>query len=191
MSRTPLSVQQGPPRIPTITPEEEQAEDVQKYYSSGGGDVLAGPKLNIVLTLAHHPELATAYRQLGRQMVVNSTLPDREKEIAVLRTSYLLKCDYEFNKHARAARHAGVSRDEIEAIKVGPQSPDLSSFDQTLVRAVDQLVQDTTIDDPTWAELAERFDRRQLLDLLFAVGGYTMLAMVIGAVRVEQEPQYS
>jgi alkylhydroperoxidase family enzyme len=39
--------------------------------------------------------------------------------------------------------------------------------------------------DGTWAELAADLDEQQLLDLIFTVGTYDVLAMVMRALRIE------
>jgi alkylhydroperoxidase family enzyme len=67
---------------------------------------------------------------------------------------------------------------------VGPDAPGWSPFDQALLRATDQLLDVGTVDDDTWAVLAEELDRHQLMDLVFVVGTYSMLAMAMRAFDV-------
>jgi len=58
-------------------------------------------------------------------------------------------------------------------------------FDRTVLAAVDELVEKTRISDETWAALAEEFDTRQLMDFVFTVGGYHMLAMALNTFGVQ------
>ena len=47
-----------------------------------------------------------------------------------------------------------------------------SPADATLLRAVDELHKDQHISHSTWALLRERFDEKQLLDIIFTTGQY-------------------
>ena len=51
--------------------------------------------------------------------------------------------------------------------------------------AVDELVADAEITDGTWPELAAELDRHQLMDLVFTVGAYDLLAMAFKSFGVE------
>ena len=54
-----------------------------------------------------------------------------------------------------------------------------------MLRAVDELVADAEITDGTWQELAVELDRHQLMDLVFTVGAYDLLAMAFKSFGVE------
>jgi 4-carboxymuconolactone decarboxylase len=177
------------PRIAPLTPSELTGE-IREFFAAreaAGGPALS--RLNVSMTLAHHPDLALPYLGFGMHMLSESTLSPRVREIATLRTAWLYHSDYQWDKHAQAARRIGMSAGEIEAIKTGADAPGWSRLERDVLRAVDQLRNDTAIDDETWNGLAEHLDRRQLLDFLFTVGSYAMLAMVLNAVRVQLEPQ--
>ena len=176
------------PRIPPTTAgqwPDEVRESFARVEVPGGQ--LDFSKLNVTLTLAHHPELAIPYLNFGMHILRGSTLSERVREIATLRTAWLYRSDYQWQKHAQAAQRIGMTPEEIEAIKAGADSPVWSQFERHLLRAVDQLRNHTAIDDETWNGLGEHLDRRQLLDFLFTVGSYAMLAMVLNAVRVQLE----
>jgi alkylhydroperoxidase family enzyme len=50
---------------------------------------------------------------------------------------------------------------------------------------VDELVAEARIADDTYATLAAQLDAPQLLDLVFTVGAYELLAMVMRSFDVE------
>jgi hypothetical protein len=54
-----------------------------------------------------------------------------------------------------------------------------------MLAAVDELIEDATISDATWAVLAGDLDEQQLMDLVFTVGEYDLLAMAFRAFGVE------
>ena len=57
-----------------------------------------------------------------------------------------------------------------------------------LVRAVDELHADARIQDPTWARLSKQFSTTQLMDIVFTVGCYEVLAMVFKTFGAQLEP---
>ena len=54
-----------------------------------------------------------------------------------------------------------------------------------MLRAVDELVDDAMIADATWAVLSQTLDEHQLMDLVFTVGAYELLAMAFRSFGVE------
>ena len=54
-----------------------------------------------------------------------------------------------------------------------------------LLRAADELLADALITDATWSVLADALDRHQLMDLVFTVGAYDLLAMAFKSFGVE------
>ena len=118
-----------------------------------------------------------------------STLPVRERELAILRTGYVAGSGYEWAQHVNIARHCGITDAEIEAIVTGPDAPGWSAEDSTLLRATDQLLNDRFIDDATWAALSTRWDEQQRMDLVFAVGQYNLVSMALNTFGVQIEPE--
>ena len=59
--------------------------------------------------------------------------------------------------------------------------------DRDLLGAADQMIDAHRVDDATWARLATRYDEQQLLELLFVVGSYVCLAMVLNSVGLEPD----
>ena len=179
----------GPARIATITPEQENDPKVREYFAAmeGPGGRAGGTKLNLVLTLARYPELAIRYHGFGMQFINFSSLPNRLAEIVTVRAAWLYRSDYEWTKHVAKAKRFGVTDAEIETIRDGSFGGTLSKLERHALRATDQLHAHTAIDDATWAALAAELSEKQLLDLLFTVGSYAMLAMVLNGARIQNE----
>lgn len=181
---------QPSPRIAPVT-RAEWTDEIRDYFrlSEGTGSEGGEPRLNVVLTMAHNPALAMAYRPLGAHLLLTSSLSPRVREMVTLRTAWLCRSDYEWTKHELLARQIGMTDAEIEGIRAGPDAPLWSEFDRHLLRATDQLKNNSDIDDASWQVLARQLDRRQLLDFIFTVGMYAMLAMALNAARVQMEPE--
>jgi alkylhydroperoxidase family enzyme len=124
----------------------------------------------------------------GGHILGSSTLPPRERQILILRTGWLCRCEYEWSQHVIIGRMAGLSDDEIRRITEGPAAPGWDPFEAALLRAVDELRADAMIGDATWAMLTARYGTPELLDLIFTVGQYTMVSMALNTLGVALDP---
>lgn len=128
-------------------------------------------------TLARHPDLARAYLAFNRHLLFASTLPPRTRELLILRTAALCKCAFEREQHEIIARREGLAESAIARVAQGADAPGWSPEEAALIRATDELLSQFRVSDSTWKELARTHDDRQLMDLVFTVGGYALLAM--------------
>lgn len=140
----------------------------------------ARPKgLNVLGTLAHHPELTRAFHTLTGHVLFATTVSPRQRELLVLRVAAIRGCDYEWAQHVVLAADAGLTDAEIDRLRVGPTAPGWTGIEGALVAAVDELLHDACLTDATWAALATELDTQQLMDVVFTVGTYDTLAMAM------------
>ena len=123
----------------------------------------------------------------GNHVLAKSTLPAREREIAILRMGWLCRAEYEWGHHVAIGKKAGLNADDIARVAEGPDASGLDPFESTLLRAVDELHANSFIGDSTWRELAERYTTEQLMDLLFTAGQYKLVSMVLNSLGVQLE----
>ena len=67
----------------------------------------------------------------------------------------------------------------------GPQAEGWSADDAALLQAADDLLANARVADATWARLATGLDERQLMDVVFTVGAYDVVAMAFLSFGVE------
>ena len=144
---------------------------------------------NALATLARHPDLTEAFLPFNTRLLTRSTLPPRVRELAILRVAGRSGCAYEWAHHVRIAAKAGLSEAEIEAAGRGEAPAEASSaeLDAAVLGAVDELAGESNLSDRTWATLAAHLDERQLMDLVFTIGAYCLLAMAFNTFGVEPE----
>ena len=169
-------------RLPPL-PEEEWDDRARDALASllpanrrdprGAGNALA--------TLVRHPDLTKAFLPFSTQLLLRSTLPPRLRELAILRVARRRDCAYEWTHHARMAAKVGLSAAEIEAAGQGKATDQL---DMAVLSAVDELDTGSSVSDQTWATLGAHLDERQLMDLVFTVGAYCLMAMAFNSFGV-------
>ncbi len=141
--------------------------------------------LNVLGTFARHPQLARAFHTFNGHVLFGTTLTPRQRELLVLRVAAVRRCDYEWAQHAVLAGDAGIDPDSVDRVAEGAEAPGWDEADAALLRAVDELLADAAITDDTWAALAATLDEPQLMDLVFTVGAYDLLAMALLSFGVE------
>jgi alkylhydroperoxidase family enzyme len=138
--------------------------------------------------LAHNPALAKAFLTFNAHVARTPSLSARVRELVILRISWLRRSEYEFIQHVVIARSVGLTDADIARIELGPDAPGWAPDDADIVRAVDELQGEARIGDETFARLSKRFDTAQLLDLVFAVGCYEIMAMAFNTFGIQLEP---
>ena len=170
------------PRIEPVKPSEwtDEVKELLEPMEKANGRVL-----NIFSTLARYPKLAKRWLVFGNHVLFKSTLPARERELVILRIGYLCKCDYEWGQHVVIGKQAGLADGDIKRIAEGPDAKGWKPFDSLLLRATDELFTDAFIGDATWRGLAERYNERQLMDLVFTIGQYMTVSMALNTFGVQ------
>jgi len=158
-----------------LTPEQSEALEAFR----------PGPVLNIFRTLVHAPKALGRFNQWGGYVLSRrNELPAREREIVILRTGFLCKSGYEWTQHTRIGLQSGLTEDEIKRLKAGAGAG-WSAADAALIRASDELHADQFITDATWAELRKHFSEKACMDVVFTVGQYTQVSMMLNTFGVQ------
>ena len=58
------------------------------------------------------------------------------------------------------------------------------TLDALIINAADELFEEKKISDTTWEGLKSYWDDRQMMDLVFAVGQYTLVSMALRTFEV-------
>ena len=172
------------PRIRPLREDELSPQQRDLVASVGGPAGDAGAR-NIFLTAVRHPGLFRRWLPFGGKLLTGK-LPPRDREMLILRTAVNCDAEYEWVQHVRIGLASGLTADEIELIKVGPLA--LEGFDVELLRAADELHEESVISDPTWNALAKKYDEMQLLEVPMVVGHYHLVAYTLNSLGVALEP---
>ena len=177
-----------PPRILPVEPSQWTEEQ----RAALGPRARSGNTVNSYKICLHNPELCRTWMGFaGYVEGSSSSLAPRERELLILRTAWLCRDNYVWSPHAANGMRAGLTSEDLDRITKGPEAKGWSAFDAALLRAADELHKDQFISELTWKALAERYNNKQLLDAIFAVGEYTMVAMYLNSVGAPLEPGWT
>ncbi len=173
---------------PRIHPQKaSEWDDQSRKLIEGFKKISKGPVTNIMATLANYSKLYNRWRVFGNHILYKSSLPARDREILILRIGWHCYAEYEWGQHVIIGKRCGISEEEIKKIIEGPDAEGWDLFDANLLRAVDELYLDSFISDSTWQKLSEKYNTHQLIDLVFTVGQYNLVSMVLNTLGVQLE----
>ncbi len=151
--------------------------------------VARGIDFNIFRTMAHHPTALAKFLEWANYILSKAnTLSARTRELAILRTGYNCRSGYEWAQHVVIGKRVGLNDDEITRIKLGADAPGWDDADAAILAACDDLARDHFVSNASWAALAAHYSTQQCMDLVFTVGQYTQVSMLLNSFGVQLDP---
>jgi 4-carboxymuconolactone decarboxylase len=174
------------PRIKALKESEmtqEQRELVKPLVRDGSVP-------NLYATVVNHPKLYGPRRLFGSYLQRDSLLPPKTRELLIMRNGWNIRAEYEWAHHVEAAKAAGFTDAEIQRIAKGPAASGWSEEHAALLSAADELRREAIISNATWTTLQKYYDSKQLVEIIYTVGGYTMTGLAINSFGIQVEPEY-
>jgi alkylhydroperoxidase family enzyme len=173
-----------PPRIAPLKSSElgkeasESAAALRRAAKAPPSDEVT----EFTATMLRHPVLYQRHTELAF-VLYGGALTPRDRELAILRTAWLLQAPYEWGEHVKIGKRVGLTSEEIERVIQGAIAPDWDEHDRAIIRAAEELREDAMISDETWTVLSRKLDEKQLLELPLLVGQYQGLAYLQNSLR--------
>ena len=112
------------PRVEPVDMDrlDETQREALAPFSNPDNMVGGGKVLNIFRTLVHAPKALRSFLVWGNYILSRrNALPEREREMVILRTGWNCRSGYEFAQHTRIGKTCGLSEDDIARIKAGTE----------------------------------------------------------------------
>jgi 4-carboxymuconolactone decarboxylase len=176
-----------PARMPQVGPEDF-TDETRAFFDQWTGGIFKGADKNPVLrTFAHHPRLAGLFSALNVHLLSTNTLPVKLRQIAIMRTGWITGAVYMWSSHLQTSVSCGLSPDMYAPIQNGPDDPYFTPIERVVMLATDELVKNHRIGDAQWQALSAEWNNQQLLDFMFTVGSYAMIAGVMRSTGAERQ----
>jgi alkylhydroperoxidase family enzyme len=177
-----------PARLPQVR-DDQFTDETRAFFDQWTGGIFSNAEQNPVLrTFAHHPVLANAFSPLNIHLLgPENTLPVKLRQIAIMRVAWITKATYMWSSHLNTSKVCGLSDEFYGPVQRGADDPYFTDLERTVIRATEDLVRDQRIGDEHWAILRAAWTDKQLLDFMFTVGCYTMVAGVMRSTGAERQ----
>jgi 4-carboxymuconolactone decarboxylase len=134
--------------------------------------------------LLNSPKMAQGWEELLSVVRQHNSLPADLRELIILRVAVLNDAPYEFEAHIAHARQAGVSDVKIQALKETVISSLFTAHEQLVLQLADTMTQDIHVPDALFAQIAQHYAGKELLDLCITIGAYNMVSRVLVALHI-------
>jgi alkylhydroperoxidase family enzyme len=178
-------------RIPDWTPElKPQPQDLVNSILERRG----GTFLNLDRALLWSEPLARGWNVYLRSVRTGLGASRKLRELGICTVALLTGADYEYHHHAPDFLAAGGSQAELDALRSFAANPSggvtggaLGKDEALIVRYAAQMTRDVKVDDALFAQLRERFDTTELVELTSAIATYNMVARFLVALGITPE----
>ena len=164
-------------RIPLVAPEDMDAEQRELLGVDLEAGELGQAGVSLFRLVVQHPEVLRRLKATGSFANRMTQIADRDRELMILRISWLYQSEFEWGQHYAQALDAGITVEQAERVKDGPTAEGWTEWDRALLVATDGLVSDCMIPTPAWEVLRSRYTPEVLLEFVIFFGHYTMVAM--------------
>jgi alkylhydroperoxidase family enzyme len=177
-----------PARMSPLRSEEFSDEVKQMFARWTQGPFKDADKNPVLKTFARNPQVADLFSPLNLHILLTNSVPVRQRQIAIMRTAWITRARYMWSSHLRTSMGFGLEPELFRPLQVGASDPYFTEFERTIIRATEELVNDRLISDANWQALAAEWSDQQMLDFMFTVGAYVLVAGVMRSCGVEREP---
>jgi alkylhydroperoxidase family enzyme len=177
-------------RIPDWTPESKpQPKDLVDAIIERRGGAL----LNLDRALLWSEPLARGWNVYLKNVRTGLGASRKLRELGICTVALLTGAHYEYHHHAPDFLAAGGTQAELDALNAfiaqpkGAVPPGLETDEALVVRYASQMTLDVKVDDALFAQLKERFDTTDLVELTSAIATYNMVARFLVALGINPE----
>jgi 4-carboxymuconolactone decarboxylase len=175
-------------RLPAATRGNVPQKHVGVYdeiIKERGGPVEGGP----VSVLLNSPEMAKRASHLSAYLRLESTLPAKVQELAMITTAREMDCQFIWNAHAAAGRREGLSDALVDAIRDKKELPAMAPDESAVVNYGREFFRTHRVSDATFQAAQGQFGVQGLTELTSLMGYYALLAFNANSFAIDLPDQ--
>ena len=138
--------------------------------------------------LANHPDLVKHVYGLLTMLSSRNKLPTRLRELIIMRLAWRAGSEYAWFQHYRISTQAGITPEEIVAVRDWRKSALFGPAERAVLAAADDTCERGKISDAVWADCAREIkEPAALVEMVVAIGNWTMFAQLLRSLEVDIE----
>ncbi|SAL00103.1 alkylhydroperoxidase [Caballeronia pedi] len=172
----------GSIRVPLIEPgtRPELAEVEAAIRAERGGEIAV-----LYQALLNSAPIASGWERMLTAVRNRTQIPADLRELIILRVAVLNRASFEFEAHEPHARKAGLSSNQIAAVKTWPAEANGFSDDESLVlELTDCMTRDVEVPDAVMQRVCARFEPHGVVEIVATVAAYNMVSRFLVALNI-------
>jgi alkylhydroperoxidase family enzyme len=169
-------------RVEMLSPEasRQSAEEI------GINEAVA--KLNVFRVLLHRPKTAKAVSDLLFSLLFEADLDHRLREFVIMRIGWVTGSNYEWTQHWPIAQDMfGCKSEELLALRDWRGADCFDERECAVLAATDELLESRDLSDETWKRCEGLLGRDACVDLVAAIGTWSLISTVARGLRIPLE----
>src|SRR5579862_8559936 len=161
--------------------EKDASPEVLKVLKSGR------VVLNVQKMTANAQNIFLQRSRLSNALFTQIKIDPQLREIAILRTAKDCHSVYEWTQHVPAAKHVGVSDDQIAAIENWLGARCFSEVERLVLQFTDEVNANVKASRETLEALKRHLSAQEIIELLIIIGHWRQTASILETTEVEVE----
>jgi alkylhydroperoxidase family enzyme len=169
----------------TLVQKETAQPDVKDLFQkieNGGNRIL-----NLHKAIGHSPKVTRDFIRLGNTLLFKAALPEKLRELAILRVAALTDAHYEWTQHVRVALRTGVPQAQIDAIRYWKSSASFNDQERIVLQFTDEETLNVHVSDETFTQAKQSLGEQAVVELTITIGYYGMVSRILETLQVELE----
>jgi alkylhydroperoxidase family enzyme len=162
---------------------EDAAPEVAALYDLM--EKMGNPPPNMHLTFGKNASLYAKWLPFATYIIPASSLAPRDRQILILRSAFNWHCGYAWSQHVRISKRLSALLDAEIAALENTGTHAWTTKEAALIRACDDGAKAARIGDEAWRELARHYSEEELLDAVFTIGQYALIALALNSLDVQ------
>jgi 4-carboxymuconolactone decarboxylase len=183
-ARPKAPAKQLPSRLPPLALDDltsEQQALVDAIKSGPRGTFTNEGPFAVFL---HAPAYGALAQKLGGHVRLNTSIPPRLSEFAILCTGHFWKAQYEWYVHARIAAEQGVKEATIRDLKAGRPPKSAPRDEMAIYAFVKELYATRRVSNATYARVHKLLGDAGMVELTGILGYYVLISMTLNVFRM-------
>ncbi len=135
--------------------------------------------------MLHAPNICDPVSQFIDQLMSDSPLPHKLKEVTILTIAQAYQAPYEWVVHERRARRFGLNDGIIKALKTG-EKPNFSDPTEKLIYDITkEMLDQRQLSDKLYKQAEETLGKEPLVEFIVLLGFYISVAVLLVSFNVE------
>jgi len=143
--------------------------------------------LNVQRMTANAQKIFMHRARLSNALFSQTTLNPKLREIAILRTAKDCHSVYEWTQHVPAARHVGVSEEQIAAIENWQNAKCFSELERLVLQFTGEVNANVKASRAALDGLKKHLSAGEIIELLIIIGHWRQTASILETTEVDLE----
>ncbi len=141
---------------------------------------------NMFRTMALRPEIFTTMIAHFEAILTTGTLPTKLKELVIVRTSQLNRCEYCLGSHTQIATKLGWSKQQLDDLANYEFRDDFTPAEKAALALAEQMTLDANhISDEFFDHLRKFYDEGGVVELMASIGLFNYFNRFNNALQIE------